>query len=479
MSAVGRARVRMLSRPEVERVHDASLRILEKTGALVRSAEARKVLAAAGARVAEEDRVRFPESLVAEALRKSPKEMVLGARDPKHDLHLPAADLPFLCTDGFPVKIWDYAAPAPRASARADLERWVTLADAVPSVDFVWPSATPTDVPPERAFVAGLRTSYEHTVKHVQYQAVTRDQAREEIAMAEAVAGGADENARRPHFSSVACIIAPLQYDAGTTDAVVAFARAGIPVVAMTMVTPGITGPVTLAGSLALANAEVLGSLVISHAAREGAPVIYCFVCAPLDMRTGGFASGSPEYGLLSVAGAEMARHYGLPSMMTAFGDTSKVADFQLGMEKALTTTPVALAGCDLLTGIGGLVDSSVVSMEQMLLDAEVWEQVRRTAAGIDVSGDELALDVIEGLGPRGQFLRHPHTLAHFRRLYMPRLGDRSGFEAWDASGRKAIVDAAHEEVERILATHRIPPLPSSTREALLGIEQGMARGVA
>lgn len=442
----------------------------------MQSAGARRLLAKAGATVvAKEHRVFFSEPIVTEAIRSAPKAFVLGARDPAHDLPVPAPGFPYLSTDGFPVRIWDYGAAAPRPSTRADLDRWATLADAVPSVDFVWPSVTPTDLPPGAAFVGGLRTAYEATTKHVQYQAITREQARAEIAMARAVAGGEEANAKRPHFSSVACIIAPLQYDAGTTDAVVEFARAGIPVVAMTMVTPGITGPVTLAGSLALANAEVLASLTISQAAREGAPVFYCFVCAPLDMKTGGFVSGSPEYGLLSVAGAEMARHYGLPSMMGGFGNTSKAPDFQLGYEKALTTSVAALAGCDLLTGIGGLVDSSTVSLEQVLLDAEIWEQVRRTAAGLDVSEEAIAMDVIEAVGPRGSFLRHPHTLAHFRSLYMPRLGDRSSFEAWDAAGRNDAVQGAHEEVERILASHRAAPLPEATRAELRAIEKGMS----
>lgn len=443
----------------------------------MRSAEARRLLEEAGAKVVKrEERVYFPENLVTDAIHSAPKSFTLGARNPKHDLRIPAERFPFLCTDGFPAKILDYERQMARPSTRADLEAWVTLADALPSVDFVWPSVTPTDVPAKAQFVAGLRTSYERTEKHVQYQAITRAEAKAEIAMARAVAGGEAENAKRPHFSSVACIIAPLQYDGGTADAVIEFARAGIPVVAMTMVTPGITGPVTLAGSLALANAEVLGSLVLSQAARKGAPVFYCFVCAPLDMRTGAFVSGSPEYGLLGVAGAEMARHYGLPSMMSAFGDTSKALDPQLGYEKGLTTSLIPLAGCDLLTGIGGIADSSVMSYEGMLVDAEIWEQVRRTAEGLEVSEADLALDVIQAVGPRGQYLRHPHTLANFRRLYRPRLGDRSTYEAWAATGRREFVRAVHEEVQRILATHTPAALPRETAAKLREIEKGMTR---
>ncbi|MFA5897039.1 MAG: trimethylamine methyltransferase family protein, partial [Thermoplasmata archaeon] len=202
-----------------------------------------------------------------------------------------------------------------------------------------------------------------------------------------------------------------------------------------------------------------------------GSPVFYCFVCAPLDMKSGGFVSGSPEYGLLSVAGAEMARHYGLPSMMGGLGNTAKSPGIQLGYEKGITTTAAALAGCDLLVGMGGLDDSLFVSMEQLLIDAEIWEQVTRTAQGLEVNASEIALDVIEAVGPRGQYLGHPHTLANFRRLYMPTYACRASYEAWVAAGKKEMYDVAHVAVEKILATHRPEPLPEDVRRRLAEIE--------
>ena len=462
----------MLSRADIERTHDASIRILSKTGAIVRSASARTLLRDAGAKVVEDKmHVFIPEDLVSESLRSASKEFVLGARNPKHDLKIPADGYPYLCTDGFPVQIWDHALQEKRPSTRSDLEKWATLADALDSVDFFWPSVTPTDLPPLTQIVGGLRTSYERTEKHVQYQALNGGQARAEIEMARAVAGGEDENRKRPHFSSVQCIIAPLQYDGGPTDAVIEFARAGIPVVAMTMVSPGITGPTTLAGSLALANAEVLGSLVISQLAERGSPMFYCFVCAPLDMKSGNFVMGAPEYGLMSVAGTEMAKHYRLPSMMGGLGNTGKSPGFQLGLEKGVTTTATALAGCDLMTGVGGLNDSMFVSMEQMLIDSEVWEHVKRSWQGIDVDEKEIAMDVIDKVGPKGQYLSHPHTLANFRRFYMPRYADRSSYDSWVAGGKKEMYDVAHDDVERILATHRPMPLSKDTSNRLRDIE--------
>ncbi len=477
---MGRCRVTMLSTADMEEIHGASIRILEKTGAIVRSPAARELLADAGATVLEKEmRAFFPESLVDGAVKTAARKFVLGARNPKHDLKIPSDHVPYVCTDGFPAQVWDHGLQEPRASTRDDLEKWVTLADAIDAVDFLWPSTTPTDLPPRVQFIGGLRTSYEHTEKHVQYQALNREEAKAEIDMACAVAGGEEENRKRPRFSSVQCIIAPLQYDAGSTDAVIEFARAGIPVVAMTMVTPGITGPTTLAGSLALANAEVLGSLVISQVAQEGSPVFYCFVCAPLDMKSGGFVSGSPEYGVLSVAGAEMARYYGLPSMMGGLGNTAKSPGFQLGYEKGITTTVAALAGCDLMTGLGGLNDSLFVCMEQMLMDAEIWEHVKRTLQGLEVNESEIAIDVVEKVGPRGQYLSHPHTFANFRRLHMPKYADRSSYESWKAAGKKEMYEVAHADVERILATHEPEPLPVELRQRLMGIEEKAARTLA
>lgn len=469
----------MLSGMDIERVHDASIRILENTGAIFRSAAALRLLEDAGARVERDSmRVFFPESIISDALGSRVSEFVLGARDRKHDLKIPSAGFPYLCTDGFPVQIWDHALQEKRPSNRSDLDKWATLADALDSVDFLWPSVTPTDLPPKMQFVSGLRTSYERTSKHVQYQAVDGDQARAEIQMACAVAGGEAENRKRPHFSSVQCIIAPLQYDGGSTDAVIEFARAGVPVVAMTMVSPGITGPTTLAGSLALANAEVLASLVVSQLAKRGSPMFYCFVCAPLDMRSGNFVMGAPEYGLMSVAGTEMAKHYRLPSMMGGLGNTGKSAGFQLGYEKGATTAAAALAGCDLMTGIGGLNDSMFVSMEQMLIDADVWEHVRRTWQGIEVDDDEIAMDIIEKAGPKGQYLSLPHTFKNFRRLHMPRYADRSSYDSWSADGKKEMYDKAHEAIEMMLAEHKPTPLPGEVSNKLRDIETEFSRRV-
>jgi len=469
---LARARVQMLSRSESEEIHGASIRILEKSGAVVRSTEALKLLSSAGAKVIEKDmRVFFTEAMTKEAIRTAQRNIILGARNPKHDLKIPNEGFPFISTDGFAVQIRDSSTGEKRSSTREDLRKWATLADALETIDLLWPSVGATDLPPHLQLVGGLRTCYESTEKHVQYQAFSGEEAKLEIEMAQTIAGGEDENRKRPHFSSIQCIVAPLQYDEGSTDALIEFARAGIPVIAMSMVSPGITGPTTFAGSVALANAEVLGSLVISQLAKAGAPLVYCFVCAPLDMKSGNFATGSPEYGVLSVAGAEMAMYHKLPSMMGGLGTSAKSPGVQVGFEKALSTMPVALAGCDLLTGCGGLGDASFMSMEQMLIDSQIWEDIRRSWQGMDVNESELAMDVIEKVGPKGQYLAHPHTFSTFRRLHVSKFSDRSSYMAWKASGKKDMLFTVGLEVQKMLSNHEPAPLSVEVKNSLDLIE--------
>ena len=469
----------MLSRDEMDCIHDASIRILRETGAIVRSAEARELLRNAGNRVIEKDmRVFFEESLIKDAIASAPREIVLGARNPKHDLRVPNDGFPYMSTDGFAVQIRDSDTFERRSSTREDLKRWATLTDALDTIDMLWPSIGATDLPPQEQLLASLRTCYESADKHIQYQAFSGENARLEIDMAQAIAGGEDENKRRPHFSSIQCIVAPLQYDGGSVDAVIEFARAGIPVVAMTMVSPGITGPTTLAGSVALANAEVLGSLSMSFLAAKGAPVFYCFVCAPLDMKSGNFATGSPEYGVLSVAGAEMAKYYSLPSMMGGMGTSAKEPGVQVGYEKAITSMPVAFSGCDLFTGCGGLHDASYMSMEQLLIDSQIWEDIERSWVGTEVNDEEIAIEVIEKVGPKGQFLAHPHTFNNFRKLHTSRFSDRTSYATWEAGGRKDTISLVKSEVQRILANHKTIPLSEDAKRMLVQIEERAARTI-
>jgi trimethylamine--corrinoid protein Co-methyltransferase len=174
-----------------------------------------------------------------------------------------------------------------------------------------------------------------------------------------------------------------------------------------------------------------------------------------------------------------MARYYGIPSMMGGMGTSAKWPGAQVGFEKAITSMGPAMAGCDLLTGLGGLNDAAFVNMEQMLIDAQVWEDIKRLYQGMDVSGSELSLDVIKKVGPKGQFLNNPHTFANFRKLHISKYSDRASYMAWEKGGKKDIWDRVHEEVKKILSTHRPAPLPDDVDAKLANVEQKAATALA
>jgi trimethylamine--corrinoid protein Co-methyltransferase len=196
-------------------------------------------------------------------------------------------------------------------------------------------------------------------------------------------------------------------------------------------------------------------------------------------MKFGTFATGSPEYGVLEIAGSEMARHYGLPSMMSGYGSSAKTPGVQAGFEKGITTAAVALSDCDLLTGIGSLNDASYASMEELLIDAQMWEDIKRTWAGMEVNESDLALEVIEKVGPKGQYLSHPHTFANYRKFHVPKYRDRSSYTAWEASGKKDMLTTVQAEVKDILARHRPKPLDKDVELKLAEIEKRASKAVA
>jgi trimethylamine--corrinoid protein Co-methyltransferase len=268
-------------------------------------------------------------------------------------------------------------------------------------------------------------------------------------------------------LSSIQCPVSPLILEAGSTDALIVFARAGVPVAPMSMVLMGGSSPVEMASTLVTANAENLASLCVSEGAAAGAPVIYSTSCGPIDMRSGSFATGSPESAILDAAGVGLARHYGLPCIVGGFGGDPDDIGFQGGAEKMGSGLLPMLAGADLIAGIGGLETDGAVSAEALVLDADLVDYTRKIIEGIRVDPDTLHLDMLSRVGPGGNFLRERHTLMNFRTaLWSPRILLREGYlEGTTPEGR--IRERAKARAREILATHVPPPLDKDVRKAV------------
>jgi trimethylamine--corrinoid protein Co-methyltransferase len=251
-------------------------------------------------------------------------------------------------------------------------------------------------------------------------------------------------------------------------DASLAFAKAGIPIHLMSMPQAGTTAPVTLAGDIAINNAEIVGANTIIQLSSPGAPVLYSTVSSPMDLRTGGYGGGGrPETALMNSAGVQLSKRYGMPSSPGAMGCMAKMIGPQIGHEHTLVPLTVALAGGDLLNGIGMLEGSKVLSFEQMMIDHEIATAVLRLISGFQVTDETLALSMIDRVGPRGNFLQEQHTYKHMREIWDPSLSDLRPYDVWKAAGAETMQQVARRKAKEILQKHTPVPLDQSVSKQL------------
>ncbi len=461
----------ILSDEEVRRIHTATLDLIESVGIKFPLPRALDILEAHGARIDREAQVaRIPGQVVEAALSRAPETYVLAGRDPsnENDLPLDGAHV-YLGTDGCGVEVIDAFSGQRRPSTKADAADCARLADALDEVAFWWSMVSAQDCPPESRGLHELEAAWRSTSKHLQTESiVTEREMRAAVRMAEAVAGGRDALHRRPPLSIMQCTVSPLGHDAGSLEAGLAAAEAGLPVGYMTMASCASSAPVTLAGALLVGNAEVVSALALVQMAYPGAPVYYAAAQTAMDLRTGAYTGGGPEDYLFGAATNRLADFYHLPLSMGAFATGAKEPDWQAAVDNSFSSFMAALTGADMLLGCGLLHGSRILSYEQMVMDSEIYSIVRQMMPGIAVDEETLASEVIKAVGPGGHFLTQPHTRAHMRQLWRPRLFDRRPYDAWEASGRTGARQAAAERARQLLQTHQPAPL-----------EEGLGRELA
>ena len=455
----------------IERIQAGSLRILERVGVEVRSADMIRRLDAAGARGdADEGRVRFPPEVVEEALARAPHSYVLAARDPACDLTLDGTR-GFLTVDGNAAEILDLGNGVRRASTKEDLAQITRVADGLPQIGFVWQPVAARDTPLPVQPLHELHAQFTNTSKHIQLMtAVNAEQARGAVEIAAIVAGGEDGLRARPILSAFQTSLSPLTYDGPALEAAVVYAEAGVPSGFVAMPISCATAPASRAAALVQSNAEILAGIASLELLVPGAPTFYGACGTVMDLRTGAATCGGPEDLLFQMAGAQLARRYGLPSSIGTNATGSKTADWQAGVENALSVMASWLGGADMLCGAGLLYGARVYSIAQLLLDAELFDLVRAMTDGVGDTDEDLALEVIEEVGPGGHYLAQAHTLRNMRSQWQSRFFGRDPWEDWEAAGRPGPSDRARARAVAILAEHHPAPLPDGVEEQILEV---------
>jgi len=461
---MSKPRISFLSEGEIEAIHDASLRVLEKTGVKVMSKLVLDVLKKAGAKVDYgANHATIPGALVEEALKEVPKTITYGARNPENDFILDKRT-PHFTTTGMPAFVLDGETGERRNSLTADLACFTRIVDYLKNVHSVWPMVVTTDVPGPLQCLTEFVTVARNTAKHLEHEALNVCDAQYQIEIATAIVGSKEQLKKRPIISAVQCVFSPLTYEKGLIEGAIEYGRAGVPVVVMPMPLAGTTGPVTPAGTMALNNAEFLGDLVILELANPGAPVVYSPVVGVSNFKTG-YHRWAPEASLMHLGLTQLAHHYGLPSEVGVMGGGSKLLDAQAGYQKAISIIAALLMTPDIALGVGGL--GGCISAETLIIDNEIIDYALRYILGLEIDDEALAVDIIDKVGPGGHFLGEKHTLQHFREGWVPEISDMDTFEIWQRKGSKAIAEVAKEKTKEILAIHKVAPLPEAVEREI------------
>ncbi len=298
---------------EIDRIHLATLEVMDKTGLYVGSDEALDILEAGGAKVNRAGKiVKFPPWLVEESIRSAPPRIILYGRDPKHDVVLEGRRANF-CTFGQGVSIMELDGTV-KPSVNEDVGKAALLTDAMEEVDVCERSLTAGDAPDNVAPIHEAEVVFANTAKHTVYGPGNGWRAGKIIKMARAIAGGEDALRDRPICTINCSPTSPLTLDVNCCTGVMTSARAGVPCNLISMVMAGATGPITLAGSLVVHNCEILGAIVLHQLTCKGAPVIYGCSSLGFDLKLTTTPVGAPECAMLNAAAPRLAQKYMLPS---------------------------------------------------------------------------------------------------------------------------------------------------------------------
>ena len=447
-------RLRFLDDEQLDRLQDATLRILEEVGVRFPSEAALEILAGHGASVDRATHVvRFPRHLVRRALSAAPRTFTMAARDPRLDLHLEEG-VSYFTTDGCGVATIDFDTREERLSRKSDVAEMARIADYLSSIGFMWPTVSAKDHG-ATSQLHEIDAAVNNTVKHFQAMVMGAEPARRAIEMATVLAGSREALRERPVLSNLICSIAPLSHDRDGIEAALAFAEAGIPVGLLAMPTLGTTAPATSAGALVVGDAEVISGIVLLQLAFPGAPVFHSIMKAWADPRNGNYVG----YALDSrarYAPVEIAHRWGLPSLGACFGTDSPAAGtWQAGAEVALDPLLGGLAGPEIVTGMGLARTYTLLYPEAIILDDDLYQRARHALLAEEISDETLALDVIADVGPGGHFLAETHTRTHMRTSLKRGLTH----EPAPGGGYRDPVEVARERVAWIRANHHPQPL--------------------
>jgi trimethylamine--corrinoid protein Co-methyltransferase len=456
-----------LSEDALDQIEDVAYRLLNEVGIALEHDQAQEMIHGVGCRI-EGARTFIPREAVKWALDNvTPHQENLNL-DGTPAFTFGDRQVRFHNGGGQPYTL-DLDTGKRRPALMQDLSDVTRLLDASSNVDHITPLFGPQDVQPELLFIASTATMLRNTRKPVSAAAIDKpEDVPYVVEMAAACCGGLETFRTTPNMSISVSPVSPLRFTANVAGAIIAVAQSGAPFHSLPAPTLGATGPVTMAGALAQQHAEILASFVIAAAAQPGAPVAYCSRISSIDLRTAISSWGMPEVGMTGACAAQLAHRLGLACDAYGLCTSSNTLDPQFAYERLANALVPALAGVDILSGVGMGGGGLVGGLEIAVIDDEIISLIKHIVAGCEVNEATLAYDVMQEVIPRdGVFLAEMHTVRHMRQgaLWIPELGV-GGESAPDAAGSD-VVTRARARAKEILRSHQVEPLPEDVSRHL------------
>jgi trimethylamine--corrinoid protein Co-methyltransferase len=462
-----------LGRHECEKIHIASLEILERVGVDVHDEKAREILVGGGAR-ADGLRVRIPEYMVAKALAVAPKRLTL------YDHHGKVAIRAWGYNTHYGggsdcLNVLDHRTGQRRRPKLQDVREAAMVQDALPEFDFVMSMFLPEDVNQSIYDRYQMEVMLNHTSKPIVFVTPDFEGTVAAVEMCEMVAGSAEASRQRPFATCYINVTSGLIANAEALQKCIYLAEKSLPMLYIPLNAGGVNSPATTAGCMATMNAGILLGIVLAQLVRPGTPVaVPGWNGGPYNLKTmvGNYVLAD-EQGVPT----EMGKYYDLPVFGLGGSTDAKVLDQQAGMEATLSLMTALLHGANIVHDVGFMDSGLQGSLQLQVIGNDTIGFLRAMTRGVVIDDETLALDVIEELGPTGSYLDHPHTLRHFKEPFYSKLADKGTYSQWQERGATTMEARAAKQVDKILKSHEPEPLSEDVQRGIREIvEREQAR---
>ncbi len=449
-----------LSDEDMKKIHNSSLKILEVTGSKIHHPAIVDLLRDNGANVTSDGLAYFPERLITKCLKLAPETITVYDREQNPAMILEKNNVYFgtgsdcqYLVNSETAEVTDFT--------YAEMQRAIRIADSLPHIDFIMGMGLAPDLEDSVSFQKKYWAMLSNSTKpQVLISGPDIAVLEDLVEMGAAVAGSKELFCKYPGFLLLVDPTSPLVHSLDALSKLEFMAKHRLPVIYAPGIMAGATSPVTIAGAIAQANAEILVGLVVHQLSEGGAPFVYGGGLSPMDMKSSQPTYSAPEAMMAQAGLCQMGRElYNLPTWGFGGCTASKTCDAQAVNEAATYNLMASLAGTNLVHDVGYAEFGISYSLELLVLCNEFIGQIRRMMQGIVVDDEHLAVDAIDRVGPGGSFLIDPHTLSHYKENWQPDLTDRRTRKNWEKRGKRSMEESARDRIDEISKTHAPQPL--------------------